>query len=462
MSRCSACPGENTCVAPDGPRNASVVCIGEAPGIEENKRGRPFLGKTGREVNEHYLPIAGLARESTYFTNAIRCMPVSVGGKLDIKREKDLELLNSCSSHFLSYELDSIRPRLVVPMGAFANRALDPDINLELQHGIPIRTSWGDTFPMYHPAQGTHEPKKMLLIRNDWIKLGKYLKGNLKVARDKYPNPDYRLADAQQVRRDLDGMWDYPMACDTETMKGGQPYCFTYSVVPGTGRLIMADDTAALEELQDHLDNWNGPILWHNWLFDIKVVTAMGLRFPHRLIVDTMLRIFHLGNLPQGLKALAYRELGMKMKDFDDVVTPHAIPLCLSYLSMASMESWPKPPEEIRMDAAGTFKLYKPQGFNTKLKRFFTDFAKNPNKDVFDAWANWEAMQGAVQEKLGAFPGKCISYANADEVLWYASRDADCLLRLWPVVKSKLRDMRRRPQQDWGETNHGKNFRARV
>ena len=64
-------------------------------------------------------------------------------------------------------------------MGVLACYAIDPDINLELQHGIPVETAWGTVYPMWHPSAGLHEPKKMLAIRNDWVRLGKYLKGKL-------------------------------------------------------------------------------------------------------------------------------------------------------------------------------------------------------------------------------------------------------------------------------------------
>lgn len=199
MTRCSLCPGINNCIAPDGPCDAEVVFIGEAPGKDENKEGRPFIGKTGREVNEHYLPLAGLRRDNAYFTNTIKCLPPGHGGKLDANRSKDIELLNSCANHSLYQELLTCHPRVYVPMGAFACRAIDPDIELDLQHGIPLQTSWGTVFPMYHPAAGLHEPKKMLQIRSDFYRLGKYLKGKLKIPVDDYPNPKYRTIQCQNL-----------------------------------------------------------------------------------------------------------------------------------------------------------------------------------------------------------------------------------------------------------------------
>src|SRR4051812_5432033 len=139
MQRCPQCPGVHNCVPPDGPASKCVF-IGESPGRDEDKKMTPFVGKTGEEVNRHYLPLAGLRRENVYITNAIKCMPAGANGKLDPKRQKDLDLLESCATCHLYEELEAIRPELIVPMGSFACRSIDPDISLELHHGIPRQT----------------------------------------------------------------------------------------------------------------------------------------------------------------------------------------------------------------------------------------------------------------------------------------------------------------------------------
>lgn len=452
MSRCPQCPGTNNCVPSDGPIDARCFFIGEAPGALENKKGIPFIGKTGDEVNRHYLGLAGLQRSKVRMANSISCLPVSAGGKLDPKRVKDIELLESCTEHHLFPEILAHPRDVLVPLGSFACRAIDSDIDLELQHGFPIETAWGTAFPMYHPSLGLFEPKKMLHLRNDWIRLGKFLKGKLKIPRDEYPNPDYRVVTAKEVHDELSQHIHDPLACDTETTRDRAPFCLTYSVSPGTGRLIRAEDEAALRALQYYLDRWRGPILWHNWLFDYHVVTDMGLVFSHKRIVDTMVKVFHLGNLPQGLKALAYRELGMRMKDFDDLVTPYSTPLVLDYYRRAQEFTWEKPEPDLVRDKDGKWKVYSAQSLNTKLKRFFTDYSKNSEKDVYKMWTdNWEDLHEQMEEKLGRWPNKCISYAPFDEVLAYACRDCDSLLRLWPRIKYMISRMRKHPQEMWGE-----------
>lgn len=426
------------------------MCISDCPTVEDDKRRIPLSGKAGQELAEHYLAIAGLTRAKVHITSAVKCLPDSTNGKLDLGREKDLNLLYSCTEHNLYREIREVKPQILVPMGPLACHAIDPEINLELHHGIPLQTSWGTTFPMYSPGGGIHEPKKMLQIRTDWLRFAAYRKGKLRVAADPYPNPDYQQCDARGVREYLGGCEGLPLACDTETYRSRNPFCITFSTAPGTGRLISADDSATLAELQKHLDRWQAEILWHNWLFDYPITRAMGLTFPRRRIVDTMVRVFHLGNIPQGLKALAFRELGMTMQDFDDLVTPHSRELVLDYYHMAQNFTWPKPDEQVIRDKNGSLKLYKPQGFNTKLKRFFTDLTKNQSKDVFDMWEkNWTELHEQVEEKLGPWPGKCISYVPFEDALYYACRDADALIRLWPIIKTAISRMRKVSQELW-------------
>jgi len=455
MDRCSLCPGKHNVVGPSGPEDSDVIFIGEAPGKDEDSQGIPFVGKTGREVNEHYLPLSGLRRSSVRFSNSIRCLPDRPQGRLDLNRDKDRELLESCvsSGSGILAELEKGRAKVLVPLGVLACYALDPDINLELQHGIPLETSWGTVFPMYHPAGGLHEPKKMLMIRNDWVRLGKYLKHKLPTHTDQYPETDYREIGADELLTEYLECNDYthPIACDTEITRKRKPFCLSYSRWPGTGRLIRAGDKDALEIFQLMLNRWEGPILFHNWLFDSQVVEEMGLSFPHKRIIDTMVRAYHLGNIPQGLKALSYRLLGMQMQDFDDLVTPYSAPLCLNYIREAVNHEWPKPEEQTVRDPQGQWKLYKPQSMTTKLKRFLTDYQKHPDKDVFQAWDNWEDSQSQLETVCGEWPGKSIEHVPMDKTIHYACRDADATLRLWPILQSMTRQVRRKLSEHWGD-----------
>lgn len=457
MSRCALCPGVNKCIQPDGPEEnrRSIIFIGEAPGSEEEKRGRCFIGKTGQEVNEHYMPLAGLSRPDVRVLNAIRCLPTSAKGKLDPSKQKDLDLLYSCAEHHLYPELERNNYKVIVPMGSFACKAIDPELDLEFNHGLPVQTAWGTVFPMYHPAGGIHEPKKMLHIRTDWIRLRKYLAGKLHKPVDPYEGiEDYReLTKPWEVDEVLEGMHGQVLACDTETDGKHQPFCITFSAQPGTGYLIRATKPHCLEVLQENLEKWTGKIIWHNWLFDSRVVDRMGLKFNRDLIVDTMVMCFHLGNVPQGLKALCYRELGINMSDFMDVVKPFSDKRILDYYKRAQLEEWQKPEPELVRDKDGKWKMYSGQSMSTKLKRFFTDYAKNELKDPAEMWEkNWADWTDDIEAKCGPWPGVCITHAaqdNWEKVLRYSCQDADGLGRLYPILLRAKSRVRRKPQEHW-------------
>jgi len=451
IERCPECPGINNVVPPDGPEDSDLLFLGEGPGKDEDRSGHPFTGKTGWEVNAHYLPLAGLRRANCRFDNAIRCLPPGRGGKLDSGKPRDIELLESCSQFHLSKELERDH-RLVIPMGAFACRAIDPSIDLDLHHGIPRRSAFGWLFPMYHPARGIHEPKKMLQIRTDWYRLKRFLTDRLAVPQDEYPEPDYSEIKDQVELGTFFMEYDKPLSIDTESTRKREPFCLTFSNHPGEGRLIRSNRPDLLAAFQDSLNKWEGPIIFHNWMYDYFPISKMGLHIRHKKVVDTMVMAYHLGNLPQGLKALAYRELGMDMLDFDDLVTPYSLPKVLEYFRDAYRLDWPRPDEELVRDEQGKWKSYRPQSMKTKLKRFFTDYDNNPEKDVFKSWGNWEMQHDSIEEVAGLYPGKCITHVPFDKVINYACRDSDSTLRLYPLLKRMISKVRKVPQERWGDT----------
>jgi hypothetical protein len=294
----------------------------------------------------------------------------------------------------------------------------------------------------------------MLHIRTDWTRLKKYLRGTLHVSYDEFDGlEDYRVIDTvEELDVILTHQWQRPLACDTETVKGGAPFCFSFSVDAGTGYVILASRRDLLDRLQWHLDKWRGVILWHNWMFDAEVVRRMNLRFNRKLIRDTMVLVFHLGNLPQGLKALAYRELGMTMMDFMDMVTPHSKQRVLKYYRDMYAVKWPKPEAQMLRDKDGKWKVKQPHTLNTKLKSFYTYLAKDPDKNVFEAWDNWEDSHQMIEAECGEYPGTCINHAWEDDpakVTFYSCRDADALLRIYPIIKGMATRVRKTTQENW-------------
>jgi uracil-DNA glycosylase len=170
--RCGICPARYRCVLGDGPQDARVMVVGEAPGRDEDAGGRPFIGQAGREFNENYLGLAGLERDEVYVTNAVHCRP-------DLNRKPNPTEVSGCAGHFMPGELASVAPEVVVLMGATACGLVAERIDLEAEHGIPRRGElygWsGWVVPIYHPAAGLHETSMMTFMLEDWELLRPWL-----------------------------------------------------------------------------------------------------------------------------------------------------------------------------------------------------------------------------------------------------------------------------------------------
>lgn len=115
---CVRCPlheERNRVVFGEGDPGAGVVCVGEAPGAEEDRTGRPFVGRAG-ELLDRLLLSAGFAREEVFICNVLKCRPP---GNRD-PRDREIE----CCSPYLLRQLELIDPTVIVAFGSFASRTL--------------------------------------------------------------------------------------------------------------------------------------------------------------------------------------------------------------------------------------------------------------------------------------------------------------------------------------------------
>src|SRR5437899_9290662 len=134
----------------EGPQDAKVMLIGERPGLEEYRTGRPFseYGKSGKEIRR-YLFNEGVRFEDCYVTNVCKDY---IEGNPDPKPqeiERDRPLLIE--------ELKKVKPKFIGAVGRFAARELiGQDIDMEWAHGLPFYTTHRTVMPLYHPAYGLH------------------------------------------------------------------------------------------------------------------------------------------------------------------------------------------------------------------------------------------------------------------------------------------------------------------
>lgn len=106
----------------EGRQNAELMFVGEQPGDEEDIAGLPFVGPAGRLFNQA-LAEAGIDREKAYVTNAVKHFKWTPRGKRRLHEKPNAKEVDACLP-WLAAELDVIKPRILVCLGATASQAL--------------------------------------------------------------------------------------------------------------------------------------------------------------------------------------------------------------------------------------------------------------------------------------------------------------------------------------------------
>lgn len=122
---CRRCPlykNATQTVFGEGSSHAAIMFVGEQPGDQEDRQGRPFVGPAGRLFDEA-LAEAGIARAETYITNAVKHFKYEPRGKKRLHKRPDRGEIEACR-WWLTAEIALIKPKLIVALGATAARAL--------------------------------------------------------------------------------------------------------------------------------------------------------------------------------------------------------------------------------------------------------------------------------------------------------------------------------------------------
>jgi uracil-DNA glycosylase len=106
----------------EGRRSALIMLVGEVPGDQEDRQGRPFVGPAGREL-DRALEAAGLARDDIYLTNVVKHFKFEQRGKRRIHQTPRKGEIDACAP-WLDTEIKLIRPLALVALGATAAKAL--------------------------------------------------------------------------------------------------------------------------------------------------------------------------------------------------------------------------------------------------------------------------------------------------------------------------------------------------
>ena len=152
----------------EGNPKAEIMFVGEAPGEQEDKQGRPFVGNAGKFLNE-LLESIGLKREDVYISNVVKFRPPD-------NRDPTPEEKAACLP-FLMLEISIIRPKIVVPLGRHSLAHFFANMTIGDAHGKPQKLTDDLTvFPIYHPAAALHNPGLRQALKDDFAALGAYLK----------------------------------------------------------------------------------------------------------------------------------------------------------------------------------------------------------------------------------------------------------------------------------------------
>ncbi len=160
---CQSCGLRKECrqvVFGEGILGKGLMVIGEGPGQEEDKLGRPFVGRAGRLL-DMILESAGFSRErNTYVANIVKCRPPGNRTPLPVEREACLP--------YLQEQIRLVDPKIIILLGATALQGLvDPKAKISVSRGRFLEWQGIQVMPTYHPAALLRNPNLKALVWED-------------------------------------------------------------------------------------------------------------------------------------------------------------------------------------------------------------------------------------------------------------------------------------------------------
>lgn len=182
---CRLCQGRHMSVPGEGPEDAQIMFVGEAPGFHEDQQGRPFVGAAGQFLDQ-LLASINLSRKNVFIANVVKCRPPD-------NRDPQPDELSACRG-YLDTQIATIRPKIIITLGRFSMELAFSGVTISRVHGMPKKVGDIVYFPMFHPAAALHQPKFRSAIETDMLKIPGILADLLAVAEDKpAPEPPTQL-----------------------------------------------------------------------------------------------------------------------------------------------------------------------------------------------------------------------------------------------------------------------------
>jgi uracil-DNA glycosylase len=169
--RCGLARGRRNLVFGEGNSHADLVFVGEAPGADEDRQGRPFVGAAGGMLTRMITHVLRLERDEVYICNVLKCQPPG-------NRDPEQGEVATCTP-FLERQLAAISPRLIVALGRFAaQHLLDTEQSIANLRGTTHDRGGVAVVVTYHPAYLLRNPADkrkamddLLLIRKQYEEL---------------------------------------------------------------------------------------------------------------------------------------------------------------------------------------------------------------------------------------------------------------------------------------------------
>jgi len=169
VSVCKKCALHATrkkAVAGVGPANAEIMFIGEGPGFHENEQGRPFVGASGKFL-DNLLAQAGVTRSDVFIANVVKCRPPD-------NRDPQADELDACDL-YLERQIEAINPSIIVTLGRFSMKKFMKGAKISQVHGEMRKIDNRYVIAMFHPAAALHQAALKPTILADFARLPEQL-----------------------------------------------------------------------------------------------------------------------------------------------------------------------------------------------------------------------------------------------------------------------------------------------
>ena len=150
--KCGLAETRTNVVFGEGARDAEVMFIGEGPGEQEDRTGRPFVGRAGQLLDD-MLAMIDLKREKVFIGNMVKCRPPQNRDPLNIEQE-------ACIG-YLRNQVALLNPKIIVCLGRIAAmKLIKEDFKITREHGQWIEKAGVWMMAMYHPSALLRDPRK--------------------------------------------------------------------------------------------------------------------------------------------------------------------------------------------------------------------------------------------------------------------------------------------------------------